>query len=112
MTSYKQIMSDIASREKETEILKAEATVALDSERALALPDLMAKIKELGLTASHLGLGRQTTSGTTKSSTPGVPKYKDPISGKTWSGRGSVPNWIKDKDRTPFLIKALAEPSS
>ncbi|MES2149795.1 MAG: H-NS histone family protein [Pseudomonadota bacterium] len=112
MTSYKQIMADIASLEKEIEILKPKAQEALDSERALSLPDLMAKIKELGLAASDLGLGRQKTSGTTKSSVPGVPKFKDPISGKTWSGRGSVPNWIKDKDRTQFLIDAPAELSS
>jgi len=22
------------------------------------------------------------------------PKYKDPVSGKTWAGRGRLPNWI------------------
>jgi DNA-binding protein H-NS len=34
----------------------------------------------------------------------GVPKYRDPESGKTWSGLGTVPRWIKDKDRSQFLI--------
>jgi DNA-binding protein H-NS len=32
-------------------------------------------------------------------------KYKDPISGKTWSGRGKTPKWIKDTDRAAYLIK-------
>ena len=31
--------------------------------------------------------------------------YRDPKSGKTWTGRGKPPNWIaKAKDRSAFLI--------
>lgn len=33
------------------------------------------------------------------------PKYRDPVSGKTWSGRGRAPKWIDGKDREQFLIK-------
>jgi DNA-binding protein H-NS len=33
-----------------------------------------------------------------------VPKYKDPASGITWSGRGKAPAWIKGQDYTKFLI--------
>jgi DNA-binding protein H-NS len=37
--------------------------------------------------------------------TVGVPMYRDPKSGKTWTGRGKPPNWIaKAKDRSAFLI--------
>lgn len=36
---------------------------------------------------------------------PVVPKYRDPQTGKTWSGRGHVPGWIAGKDRTAFLIE-------
>ena len=31
-------------------------------------------------------------------------KYKDPVSGKTWSGRGKEPAWIKGQDRSKFAI--------
>jgi DNA-binding protein H-NS len=31
-------------------------------------------------------------------------KYKDPISGKTWSGRGLAPKWLEGKDRSQFAI--------
>lgn len=31
-------------------------------------------------------------------------KYRDPISGKTWSGRGKEPVWIRGKNREDFLI--------
>lgn len=33
-----------------------------------------------------------------------VPKYRDPVSGVTWSGRGKEPLWIRDKNRDDFLI--------
>jgi DNA-binding protein H-NS len=35
-----------------------------------------------------------------------APKFQDPKSGATWTGRGSAPAWIaKAKDRTKFLIE-------
>jgi DNA-binding protein H-NS len=34
-----------------------------------------------------------------------APKYRDPKSGRTWSGRGRMPRWIQGEDRTPFLIE-------
>jgi DNA-binding protein H-NS len=32
------------------------------------------------------------------------PKYRDPESGVTWSGRGKPPRWIAARDRAAFLI--------
>ena len=32
-------------------------------------------------------------------------KYRDPVTGATWSGRGKEPVWIRDKNREDFLIK-------
>jgi DNA-binding protein H-NS len=26
---------------------------------------------------------------------PAAPKYRDPVSGATWSGRGKVPRWMR-----------------
>ncbi|OXI42188.1 H-NS family nucleoid-associated regulatory protein [Burkholderia aenigmatica] len=31
-------------------------------------------------------------------------KYRDPASGKTWSGKGREPAWLSGKDRAAFLI--------
>ncbi|ACC75793.1 H-NS family nucleoid-associated regulatory protein [Paraburkholderia phymatum] len=40
---------------------------------------------------------------------PQAPKYRDPVSGATWSGRGPAPAWLAGaKDRTAFLIDAGA----
>lgn len=39
---------------------------------------------------------------------PQAPKYRDPKTGATWSGRGRAPAWLADgKDRTVFLIGAI-----
>jgi DNA-binding protein H-NS len=32
------------------------------------------------------------------------PKYRDPDSGVTWSGRGKPPRWIAGKDRAAFEV--------
>ena len=42
-----------------------------------------------------------------------APKYRDPQSGTTWSGRGLTPKWLAEKEksgakREEFLIKAAA----
>ncbi|HDR9881368.1 TPA: H-NS histone family protein [Burkholderia cenocepacia] len=33
------------------------------------------------------------------------PKYFDPVSGATWSGRGKTPRWLVGRDPEEFLIK-------
>jgi len=35
---------------------------------------------------------------------PVAPRFRDPESGSTWSGRGKAPRWIAGKDRTDFMI--------
>jgi DNA-binding protein H-NS len=31
-------------------------------------------------------------------------KYRDPVTGVTWSGRGKEPTWLRGNDRNRFLI--------
>lgn len=33
-----------------------------------------------------------------------VPKYMDPLSGRTWSGRGRRPNWMVGKNIEEFIL--------
>jgi DNA-binding protein H-NS len=41
---------------------------------------------------------------------PQAPKYRDPESGATWSGRGKAPAWLASvKDRTTYLIDKLTD---
>lgn len=41
----------------------------------------------------------------TKTRAPVAPKYRDPMTGSTWTGRGKPPKWIDGKDREQFLIR-------
>ena len=98
--------------------------------RKTELPGVIQRIKEAieayGLTAADLGFGAGAAAkvaapargarggGASKGKLQtGVAKYRDPKSGKTWTGRGKPPLWIVGvKDRTPFLIdptQAVAE---
>ncbi|WP_368623425.1 H-NS family nucleoid-associated regulatory protein [Paraburkholderia sp. BR13444] len=44
---------------------------------------------------------------------PQAPKYKDPKTGATWSGRGPAPAWLAAaKDRSKFLFVEAAAPAS
>jgi DNA-binding protein H-NS len=33
-----------------------------------------------------------------------APKYKDPTTGKTWTGRGRAPAWLNGRNKDDFLI--------
>lgn len=37
---------------------------------------------------------------------PVAPKFRNPETGDTWTGRGREPAWIKGKNRQDFAIKA------
>ena len=36
---------------------------------------------------------------------PLAPKYRNPETGETWSGRGKAPRWIDPSNKEKFLIK-------
>ena len=38
------------------------------------------------------------------------PKYRDPATGRTWSGRGREPDWIKGRSRTNFEAPRPVDP--
>jgi DNA-binding protein H-NS len=33
-----------------------------------------------------------------------APKYRNPATGETWTGRGKAPKWIDGRDRSNYLI--------
>jgi DNA-binding protein H-NS len=107
MKTYADIKSQIAKLEKQAE--KARKT-----EIAGVVGRIKQAIAAYGLTAQDLGFGGAKSAGARAAgkspavkvgATVGVAKYRDPESGKTWTGRGKPPNWIVGaKDRTAFLI--------
>jgi len=61
-------------------------------------------VQDYGLTVEDI-FGRQTVprGRTRKAALP--PKYRDPKTGATWSGR--EPSWIKGKKHERFLIESV-----
>ncbi|KWD84097.1 H-NS histone [Burkholderia ubonensis] len=62
-------------------------------------------VQDYGLTAEDI-FGRQTASRSRTRKAAPPPKYRDPKTGATWSGRGREPSWIKGKRHERFLIES------
>ncbi|KVW77443.1 H-NS family nucleoid-associated regulatory protein [Burkholderia ubonensis] len=83
-------LSDLQQRvDKAREALKKDAIARIREEMA-----------EFGITPADLG-GRR---GRTLPKPPA--KYRDPVSGATWTGRGREPAWIRGKEPRDFEIHA------
>jgi DNA-binding protein H-NS len=95
MASYKDLQSQI-------EKLQKQADQARDKEIATVVAQIRAMMTDYGIQASDLGL---PTKRKRKSGTPAVPKFQNPQTGDTWTGRGRAPKWIEGKDRAKFAIK-------
>jgi DNA-binding protein H-NS len=79
-----------------------QAEEARQAELQTVIREIRERVAEYGLTPEQV-FGRKR--GLRAPSTAGLPpKYRDPQTGATWSGRGRTPNWIKDKNRERFLI--------
>lgn len=88
--------------------LQARAEELRQSEKAGVISRIREAIAVYDITAAELGLAPNGSRGAGASSGKGqmgVPKYRDPATGKTWTGRGKPPLWIVGvKDRDAFLI--------
>jgi DNA-binding protein H-NS len=87
------------------EALEKEISATRQKEYRDAIARVKSIVAEFGLSQGDVfGPGRPARkAGKTGMKVP--PKYRDPASGKTWTGRGVAPNWIKDKNRADFLIR-------
>jgi len=117
-------MATLASIKKQIADLEKKANKLLKAESAKTIAKVKALIERHGLTAEDLGFvgasgakaaeskkvkGTRRGAKGRKGSAPkssGLPVYRDPKSGKTWTGRGKAPGWIAGaKDRSKFLIE-------
>jgi DNA-binding protein H-NS len=77
----------------ELKAMQSKADAAKQSE----LDEIKARITAAGFTSADLGfepVGKTTQKAPRKSSVPAAPKYRDPATGATWTGRGPRPKWI------------------
>lgn len=92
-------MSTLSDLLRQKEELEARIAEVRSSERASAIANALAIIAEHGLTAEDLFSAKAV-----KAKKVVAAKYKDPETGKTWSGRGRVPKWLEGKNNDDFLI--------
>ena len=96
-------MTTLAELIKQKEALEAK----IASVRQTELADAINKVKTL--IAEHK-LTQQDVFGVSKRGPKAAgakkvaPKYRDPATGSTWTGRGKAPKWIDGKDRAKFAI--------
>lgn len=92
--SYKDLLVQRAN-------LEAQIEAARRSEVSSAVQQIKGLIVTYGLTQDDIFPQRKTKA--TRATVD--PKYRDPATGQTWTGRGKPPTWIKDQDRSQFEIK-------
>jgi len=106
--SYAQLKSAIAKLEKEAAALR-------EAETTKVVAQIKESIATFGLTVEHLfgrgakvlkaAAGKALGGGKAARKGAGVPKYRDPKTGKTWTGFGKAPGWIATvRNRDKFLI--------
>ncbi|SAK73674.1 H-NS histone family protein [Caballeronia ptereochthonis] len=99
MPSYKELLAQRESLERQIEEAKSR-------EYAEVLNEIKQKMADYGITLQELagGRGAKASKASSRSRSGVAPKYRDPESGSTWSGRGKPPKWIAGQDRDSFLI--------
>jgi DNA-binding protein H-NS len=96
MSNLKELLAQIATLQSQVaEVRKTEVGEAISKVRAL--------VEEYGLTAADV-FPNGKTKVTSKKTGSVAPKYRDPATGKTWSGRGLAPKWLAGKNKDDYLI--------
>ena len=96
MSTYKELL-------KQREELEQQINEARSRELADAVSKVRGLIAEYGLTAEDVFPPARARS-SANAGAKVAPKYRDPATGQTWTGRGKPPKWIADQDREQFVI--------
>jgi len=101
--------------QREIARLQKRADALLQKQRAPAVTQILRTMRQVGLTPEDIAAAfgkkprEQATRKTAVVKRPAAPKYRDPATGATWTGRGKPPRWITAADqagtgREQFLI--------
>jgi len=86
-------MTDLQDLIRQRDALNVQIEEMQKALRAEALSEIRARMLEYQISVADLAsTGRSVQREKSKS----VPKYRNPETGKTWSGRGKRPQWIHD----------------
>jgi len=94
----------------ERDRLEKEIDQLIKQQRKERIAAIRADIARFDLTEDELFAERATATGGKRprakvaAKSPVEPKYRDPETGKTWSGRGREPKWMQGRDRDEFAL--------
>ena len=91
MTSLQELLAQKEALEQQIAQLKK-------AERADALQNARSLVETYDLTVDEL-FGKQKSTGKAV-----APKYRNPETGETWTGRGRAPRWLEGKNREDFAV--------
>jgi len=94
MSSYKELLA-------QRELLDKQIKEVVQREKADGIAKAKVIIEQYDLSASDL-FSRKA--GSKAASGKVAPKYRNPATGETWTGRGKAPKWIDGRDRGNYLI--------
>jgi DNA-binding protein H-NS len=96
-------MPSIAELQAQVTQLQVQIEEQRKSEISEAVQKVRNMVEEFGLTASDIFPSGRTKAAK-KDASKVAAKYRDPETGKTWSGRGLQPKWLHGKDKAQFAI--------
>ena len=114
MSPAHDLQQQLIQAEAKVNELREKLNEQKNSERLNAIVSMKELIKFHQLSATDLGFTNKKIANNKKSArvdkgTTVAPKYADPATGKTWAGRGRMPDWLasylsKGKSKTDYLI--------
>jgi DNA-binding protein H-NS len=95
-------MSSYAELLKQRDDLEKQIESARQNEIRQAVSQIRDLVSRFSLTQQDVFPGGKIRQ--VKASGKVAPKYCDPATGATWTGRGKAPKWIEGKDRSQYVI--------
>lgn len=95
MNNYQTLLAQKAALNKQAAELDRQLSEARRAERSSVIAQIKALMNAHGLTVSDLGGAvRSGKRGRANAGVKVAPKYCNPATGDTWSGRGLKPKWV------------------
>lgn len=99
MSTLKELLAQQEALNKQIEEVRTAAIAG-------AIEQVRKLVAEFGLTVNDVFTGGAKAAGVKKKTSGTVAiKYRDPLSGNTWTGRGKAPRWLDGKNRDDYLVK-------
>ncbi|WP_085701533.1 H-NS histone family protein [Burkholderia savannae] len=101
MATYEELKAQL-------DALNKEAEVAREREISAVLSEIRGAVLKYEIRPDQIFLQWTRLRSPDKRRGPLPPKYRNPMTGETWSGRGRCPKWMAGLPRDEFLVERFA----